>query len=180
MRFNRETLEDLIEIEVLLDNAFGLGRTNLSSYQLRVGNQPVDELSLVARDYDGLIVGTIRFWPVKVGQAPTKVLLLGPIAVHTIYQGEGIGSYLINLGISQARNLGWDAILLVGDEPYYSKFGFTVIKSVEFPPPTDPNRVLCFELIAGTRGLLKGKVTNPAKTASRRDFKIPSSHRTKQ
>ena len=173
MKFEREEPGDLSEIEVLLDNAFGLGRTNLSSYQLRVGNQPIDELSLVAREDTGPIVGSIRFWPVKVGQTKTKVLLLGPIAVHTIYQGEGIGSYLIKLGVSKARDLGWEAILLVGDEPYYARFGFSVINTVEFPPPTDPNRVLCLETGKEVRGLLKGKVRNPAKTASG-EIKKPS------
>ncbi len=161
MRFEIEKPEDCTEIEVLLDNAFGLGRTNLSSYQLRIGNQPINELSMVAKEADGFIIGSIRFWPVTVGQNNYKVLLLGPIAVHHTHQGEGIGSYLISEGISKARELDWEAILLVGDEPYYSKFGFSVIKTVEFPPPTDPNRILCLELTEGTRELLIGKVRCP-------------------
>lgn len=161
MRFEIEKPEDCTEIEVLLDNAFGLGRTNLSSYQLRIGNQPIKELSMVAKEENCSIIGSIRFWPVRVGQNEFKVLLLGPIAVHHTHQGEGIGSYLISEGISKARELDWEAILLVGDEPYYSKFGFSVIKTVEFPPPTDPNRILCLELTEGTRELLIGKVKSP-------------------
>ena len=162
MKFEKEAPEDFTEIEVLLDHAFGLGRTNLSSYQLRVGNKPVKALSLVAREENGSISGTIRFWPIKVGQSKSNVLLLGPIAVHPIRQGEGFGSHLIWEGIFNARSLGWEAILLVGDEPYYSKFGFSVLRTVEFPPPTDPNRVLCLELTNGTRNLLKGKVKPPS------------------
>ncbi|MCY3674916.1 MAG: N-acetyltransferase [Paracoccaceae bacterium] len=162
LRFEKEKPEDYTEIEVLLDNAFGLGRTNLSSYQLRIGNQHIEALSMVAKEDDGSIVGSIRFWPVRVGQNEFKVLLLGPIAVHHTHQGEGIGSYLIGEGISKARELDWEAILLVGDEPYYSKFGFSVIKTVEFPPPTDPNRILCLELTEGTRELLKGRVRIPS------------------
>ncbi|MXZ49815.1 MAG: N-acetyltransferase [Rhodobacteraceae bacterium] len=159
--FDKEKPEDCTKIEVLLDNAFGLGRTNLSSYQLRIENQHIEALSMVAKEDDGSIVGSIRFWPVRVGQNEFKVLLLGPIAVHHTHQGEGIGSYLIGEGISKARELDWEAILLVGDEPYYSKFGFSVIKTVEFPPPTDPNRILCLELTEGARNLLKGKVRSP-------------------
>jgi len=162
LRFEKERSEDYTEIEVLLDNAFGLGRTNLSSYQLRIGNQPIEALSMVAREEHGLIVGSIRFWPVRVGQNEFKVLLLGPIAVHHTHQGEGIGSYLISEGISKAREMDWEAILLVGDEPYYSKFGFSVIKTVEFPPPTDPSRILCLELTEGKRELLKGRVRIPS------------------
>lgn len=158
MRFERELPEDFAEIEALLDNAFGLGRINLSSYQLRVENKPINALSVVAREDNGPIIGTIRFWPIKVGQTNSKVLLLGPIAVHPIHQGEGIGSQLIWTGIRKARELGWEGILLVGDESYYSKFGFSIIKTVEFPQPTDPNRILYLEIIKGTRGFLKGKV----------------------
>lgn len=168
MRFEKEKPEDFSEIEVLLDNCFGSSRTNLSSYQLRFGNQPIYELSVIARADAGQIIGTIRFWPVKVDQSKTKVLLLGPIAVHATYQGEGIGSYLITMGVYRARDLGWEAILLVGDEPYYAKFGFSVIKTVEFPPPTDPNRVLCLEINKGVRSLLKGKVSKPARATNRK------------
>lgn len=132
------------EIESLLDNAFGPGRFALSSYSLREGIKPVRQLSLVARDEFGTLCGTVRFWPVQVGKS--MVLLLGPIAVHPTRQGEGLGAMLMSAGIKAAKKEGWKDILLVGDEPYYRQFGFVRAEGVDFPPPTNPERVLRLQL----------------------------------
>ena len=53
------------------------------------------DLSLVARDEYDVIAGAIRYWPVRVGEAGTPALLLGPVAVHPTRQGEGLGALLI-------------------------------------------------------------------------------------
>ena len=52
-------------------------------------------------------------------------LLLGPVAVHPTRQGEGLGALLIAESLARARELGWTRVILVGDEPYYRRFGFT-------------------------------------------------------
>ena len=70
------------------------------------------------------------------------ILLLGPIAVHPTRQGEGLGALLINESLAEARRLGWERVLLVGDAPYYARFGFIKLDGVEMPPPTNPDRVL--------------------------------------
>ncbi|MEM6307229.1 MAG: GNAT family N-acetyltransferase, partial [Pseudomonadota bacterium] len=82
-----ESPEDHWEVEALYDLCFAPGRTALSSYRLRDGGLPVADLCLIARDVGGILAGAVRHWPVQVGgQHPT--LLLGPIAVHHIRQGE--------------------------------------------------------------------------------------------
>ncbi|MCY4541915.1 MAG: N-acetyltransferase [Rhodobacteraceae bacterium] len=152
---------DAWEIEALLDTAFGVGRLSLSSYQLRQDVHHVAELSLVARDELGLVIGTIRFWPIEIGDARFPALLLGPIAVHPTHQGEGIGSMLIRTGIANAARIGWKLVMLVGDLEYYSRFGFARSTSTEFPMPTNPARVLFLELAPGAASGLEGKVTRP-------------------
>ena len=58
-----EKPEDWWEVEALFDLCFAPGREALSSYRLREGVSPVGALCLVARDYEGIVAGAIRFWP---------------------------------------------------------------------------------------------------------------------
>lgn len=127
-------------MEALYDLSFAPGRTALSSYRLRDGIDPVPELSLVASDAAGIVGGAIRYWPVSVGAH--EALLLGPIAVHPTRQGEGLGGALVRDSLARAQHLGWKRVLLVGDAPYYGKFGFQKLHGVHMPPPTNPSRVL--------------------------------------
>lgn len=151
-----ETPEDWWEVEALYDLCFAPGREALSSYRLRDGVPPVAGLSLVARDEMGIIGGAIRYWPVRVdGQA---VLLLGPVAVHPVHQGAGLGALLMQTSMEKAGELGWQRILLVGDEPYYRRFGYTRIEGVEMPPPTNPERILAYEVQDGAWDGVRGKV----------------------
>lgn len=137
---SQETLADGPEVEALYDTCFAPGREALSSYRLRDGVPPVAGLCLVARDDLDIVAGAIRFWPVRVARA--EALLLGPIAVHPTRQGEGLGALMMNAGLEAARTKGWPRIILVGDAPYYSRFGFTTLTGVTMPPPTNPARVL--------------------------------------
>ena len=150
-----ESPEDGWEVEALLDTAFAPGRTSLSSYRLRAG-PPVAALCHVARDELGILAGAIRFWPVRVGTAPA--LLLGPVAVHPTRQGEGLGAFLIEESLDEARR-DWDRVLLVGDAAYYGRFQFARLPEVLMPPPTDPARVLGRALAPGAWDGIAGEVT---------------------
>ncbi|TVR48863.1 MAG: N-acetyltransferase [Rhodobacteraceae bacterium] len=155
MQLEQETPSDWWEVEALYDLCFAPGREALSSYRLRDGVAPVAELSLTLRDADGL-AAAIRYWPVRVGATP--VLLLGPIAVHPIHQGEGLGGWLIRDSLARARDLGWTRVLLVGDAPYYSRFGFARLREIEMPPPTNPARVLGLALAPEAWDGISGRV----------------------
>ncbi len=135
-----ETPSDWWEVEALYDLCFAPGREALSSYRLRDGIAPIGDLCLVARDSDDILGGAIRYWPVCIGDM--DAILLGPVAVHPTRQGEGLGGLLIEGSLDIARNLGWARVLLVGDAPYYGKFGFERLQGVQMPPPTNPDRVL--------------------------------------
>ena len=141
-----ETPDDAYEVEYLYDLAFAPGRTALSSYRLRDDVPPVAGLSCVARDEYDVLAGAIRYWPIRVDGVPA--LLLGPIAVHPTRQGEGLGALLIGDSLDLAAGSGWERVLLVGDAPYYGRFGFTKVPVV-MPPPTNPDRVLGRALVPG-------------------------------
>jgi predicted N-acetyltransferase YhbS len=128
----QETSDDWWEVEALYDHCFAPGRTILSSYRLRDDVPPVQSLCRVARDDQGMLGGAIRYWPVRIGGHQT--LLLGPVAVHPTAQGEGLGAALIRDTVEQARIDGWLRVLLVGDAPFYSRFGFRHLEGVIMPP----------------------------------------------
>lgn len=151
-----ETPDDWWEVEALYDSCFAPGRSALSSYRLREDVEPVPGLCIVARDADGIMGGAIRYWPVRVGSA--DVLLLGPIAVHPTAQGEGLGSSLIRDTLARAQEAGHARVLLVGDAPYYARFGFECLTGVQMPPPTNPDRVLGVALKPGAWAGVQGLV----------------------
>ncbi|WP_375265591.1 GNAT family N-acetyltransferase [Planktotalea sp.] len=155
-----ETAEDWWEVEALYDLCFAPGREALSSYRLRDGVPPVEGLSSVARDSDGILAGAIRYWPVLIGMH--QALLLGPVAVHPTRQGEGLGSALIRDSLARADENGWRRVMLVGDEPYYQKFGFSRLNGILMPPPTNPERVLGLNADAAVWEDVQGKVTRSA------------------
>jgi predicted N-acetyltransferase YhbS len=160
IKLSPEQPEEGWEVETLYDLCFAPGREGLSSYRLRDGVAPAEGLSHVARDEFGELAGAIRYWPVRIG--PARALLLGPVAVHPTRQGEGVGGLLIRESLAAASAGGWARVMLVGDAPYYARFGFTPLANVEMPPPTNPARVLGFELQDGAWNGITGKVTKDA------------------
>ena len=159
-RLLRERPEDGPEVEWLLDLAFAPGRQTLSSYRLRHGVAPVAELCTVVRDEYDALAGCIRYWPVRIGEPGVPALLLGPVAVHPTRQGEGIGALLIGETLADAARLGWTRVVLVGDAPYYARFGFSreATQKLEFPAPYNPERLLGRALAPGAFDNCSGMV----------------------
>ncbi|MEM1343454.1 MAG: N-acetyltransferase [Pseudomonadota bacterium] len=152
-----ERSEDEAEIEMLLDLAFAPGRTALSSYQLREGVAPVAALCRIARDEYDVLAGCVRVWPVLIA-TQWPALLLGPIAVHPTRQGEGLGALLMHDVLERAREGGWRRIVLVGDAPYYARFGFVRAVGLDFPRPVNLERLLVRELHPGAMSGVVGAV----------------------
>jgi predicted N-acetyltransferase YhbS len=153
-----EKIADVAAREGLLDEAYGAARFAKTSERLREGRLPADGLSLVAVAR-GRLVGTVRLWNVTAGPG-RDALLLGPLAVHPEHRNRGIGSALIDRVIARARLAGHQAIVLVGDAPYYGRFGFSSGSTGDLwmPGPFDCQRLLALELkpgaLAGARGMI--------------------------
>ncbi len=155
-----ERAEDDAAIEALNVASFGPGRFAKSAYRLRDGVSCALNLSFVATE-DGILRGSIRFWPVNVGTTPA--LLLGPLAVQSDQRGRGIGIALMNRGIEEAKKLGHKAIILVGDAPYYARVNFAPIAPgrIRFPGPVNPARILGLTLNGTSLDDLSGDVHRP-------------------
>ncbi len=132
-------------VERLLDVAFGEERWHKTCQRLRDGQASVPGLSLVALARDSL-VGTVRLWPVLIGRR--RALLLGPLAVDPAWQDQGVGAALMDGALARAKEQGEEAVVLVGDAPYYGRFGFkrNMTKKMWLPGPVDRRRFLGREL----------------------------------
>ena len=169
-----ETPADVAQREALLDRAMGPMRKRKSSEKLRRGRKPSEGLAFSAKDADGRLVGTVRLWDVSVGDCRAPALLLGPLAVDPALKSAGLGTALMNHAIAEARRLGHGAILLVGDAPYYARFGFSAEKTdtLAMPGPYEKSRFLALELIEGwldgTRGVLRASGRKIVKSGATR------------
>ena len=149
--------EDAPAREALLDAAFGARRFEKTSERLRAGRLPADGLALVAKDGDAL-VGTVRLWSVCAGGV--EALMLGPLAVARSHRGLGVGARLMREAIARAAMRGHRAILLVGDAPYYARFGFAASPTgrLALPGQVDRARFLGLELAPGALSDAEGLV----------------------
>jgi predicted N-acetyltransferase YhbS len=148
---------DISARETLLDRCLGERRTAKSSERLREGRLPAEGLALIA-ERDGAVVATVRLWNIAAGGV--EALLLGPLAVSPDLQGEGVGKAMMREAIWRAACRGHDAILLVGDAPYYERFGFScdLTRDLAMPGPVERERFLGLALrdgaLAGAEGVL--------------------------
>ena len=161
-----ERASDVVAREALLDACFGANRHMRTCQRLRDGRAPAEGLALsaVAR---GKLVGTVRLWHVSVGGVPA--LMLGPLAVDADSRKFGVGAALMEHALMIARQRGHGAVILLGDAPYYARFGFTAEKTGELslPGPFERDRLLGLELRDGALDGAWGMISAagaPAKT----------------
>lgn len=150
--------KDLPDVLELHARVFGPGRFARTAYRIREGTKPVSRFCLLSR-VAGELVASIRFTEVTVG-GKGGVLLLGPLAVEARYAGLGYGKRLVAEGLEKAKAAGISLVLLVGDEPYYNRFGFKRIglARIKMPGPVDPSRMLAAELRDGALADYAGMV----------------------
>jgi predicted N-acetyltransferase YhbS len=143
-----ERASDVAAREALLDACFGANRHTRTCQRLRDGRAPAEGLALsVVRQ--GRLVGTVRLWHVSAGGVPA--LMLGPLAVDDSCGKLGVGAALMDQALAAATALGHGAVILLGDAPYYARFGFSSAKTGELalPGPFERDRLLGLELRHG-------------------------------
>jgi len=148
---------DAEAIERLHERAFGPGRFARTAFRLREGAGHRLDLSFTAL-VGTLLVGSVRLTPVTAGTVPA--LMLGPLTVEPAFEGRGIGTALMQRSIEAARGGEHALVLLVGDQPFYSRFGFRRVppRQLELPGPVDPDRFLALELADHALQQAKGLV----------------------
>ncbi len=148
VRINREQPPDRMAVETLVLAAFGPGRFAKTAERLRERAGLV--AGFVARE-DGRVIGSVRLWSITIGETPA--LFLGPIAVDAASRRGGLGADLVAACIAEARAADAAGVLLVGDLPYFGRFGFEPAPDARLPGPTDPRRVMWLPITtAGVSG----------------------------
>ena len=143
-----ERARDVVTREALLDACFGANRHARTCQRLRDGRTPAEGLAFSAVQ-NGRLVGTLRLWHVSAGG--TSALVLGPLAVDPLCRKLGVGTALMQHALAAAKARGHGAVLLLGDAPYYARFGFSALKTGELslPGPFERDRLLGLELRDG-------------------------------
>jgi predicted N-acetyltransferase YhbS len=156
------TPEDIPLISALHDRAFGPGRFARTAYRVREQMGPGREISDFCRlaTADDRIVAAIRMSEITIGGKPGAALL-GPIVVAPEHAGQGYGRVLIKEAMDAARTAGIRLVVLVGDEPYYGRFGFKPVApgAITFPGPVNPIRILAVELADGALAEFHGQIS---------------------
>src|SRR6202165_1205110 len=154
-----ERASDVAGREALLDACFGEDRDARPCQRLRDGRA-------CAAVCQRRLAGTIRLWHVSAGGV--AALVLGPLAVDPSCRKLGIGRALVNHALAAAKARGHGAVILLGDAPYYARFGFSALKTGELslPGPFERDRLLGLELREGVLDDAWGMIA-PTETAAR-------------
>ena len=169
IEIRHETPFEAARREALLDEAFGDCRFAKTAERLRQDRLPEEGLSFLACA-DGRLVGTVRLWAVAAGPG-RPALLLGPLAVAPDFRHRGVGGDLMWHALGEARQRGHRAVLLVGDAPYYGRFGFSTEKTgaLRLPGPYARDRLLACELVPGALDGVRGLVSATGRSEPRLD-----------
>ena len=121
---------DYVEVEELVRNSFWNvyrpgAYEHFIVHNLRCDESFIAKLAYVIED-GGKIVGQINYsiGKIKYENEIVPAAILGPVAVDKKYQNQGFGSKLITYTLSIAQKDSIPFVLVVGDENYYSRFGF--------------------------------------------------------
>src|SRR6266446_3664775 len=147
---DHETPFDVALREALLNEVMGKARFTKTAARLRENRLSAEGMSFIARAR-GRVIGSVQLWSISAGPR-RPALLLGPLAVASDCRNRGVGTALVRRALNQAQHRGHGIVLLVGDVPYYGRFGFSSEKTqaVWLPGPHEPHRLLARELVAGS------------------------------
>ena len=137
VRIERERSGDAAAVDALVLAAFGPGRFAKTAERLR----EAAHLAAGFCAFEGeRLIGSVRLWSITVGAA--RSVFLGPIAVDVASRRGGLGAELVQACLEEAKAMALDGVLLVGDPPYFSRFGFLPAPDAVLSGPVDRRRVM--------------------------------------
>lgn len=153
---------DVDAISELHARVFGPGRFARSAYRVRESQRGGTGLSPFCRVAvrGNRIIASVTLTEIAIG-GEGGALLLGPLAVDPDFKGQGFGRQLVSESLASARVEGRRIVLLVGDEPYYGRFGFKPVPpgQIVLPGPVNPMRLLAAPLVDGALQSARGLVS---------------------
>jgi predicted N-acetyltransferase YhbS len=114
--------------------------------KLRTNEQFDPKLSFVAI-VNKKIVGHVLFTPILINSKSYSTLALAPISISSEYQRQGIGSQLMEYAINEVKTQGFAAIIVLGHEHFYPRFGFLPAKKFRIRPSFPLENENCFMVL---------------------------------
>jgi predicted N-acetyltransferase YhbS len=148
-----ERPQDRAAVDALIDRVFGPGRYTKVSERVREIATALPEVSVLAMGAAGP-VGCARMSAITV--CGRRLAFLGPLAVDPVMRSQGLGATLVSQACEAAARAGLEAVLLVGDPPFFAPLGFSAAPAarIVLPGPVDQGRVLIRALTErGDQGL---------------------------
>jgi predicted N-acetyltransferase YhbS len=169
VRIRQEQPEDFAAVYQLVEAAFATSAHSDGTepdYLNEVRRQPtfIPELSLVAEDDTGILVGQIVLYETHITTlgGPVTELVLSPISVHPDYFRRGIARAMMGEAFRIAMHLGYQAVFLCGDPDFYRKFGFTPTYEWGIFHSSDANHTaewcMVHELVQGSLATVQGTI----------------------
>jgi len=159
-----EHKNDISAISMINDMAFGQEAEGNLIVKLRKNKNFIKDLSLVAC-MGNEIIGHILFSKIVIKNDTEEFesLALAPMAVIPEFQGLGIGSQLINKGLQKAIKLGYESVIVLGHENYYTRFNFTPASQFQISCPFEvpDTNFMAIELKKGNLDKVSGCVVYP-------------------
>lgn len=166
IKIRKETPEDFGKVFNLIqlafsDEVFSDHQEQFLVDRLRNSEAFEPELSLVA-EIDQEIVGYILLTKIKIknNQQINTFLAMAPVAVHPHHQRKGIGKQLILTAHNRAKKLGYTAVVVLGHDKYYPKFGYQLTENFGITLPFEVPKENCMviELIPNSLKDVYGEV----------------------
>lgn len=171
IKIRRETLSDFSLIDETIVEAFknaehASGDEHNLVKRLRKCGHYIPELSLIA-ELDDAVIGHIMFSKILIRSASGEAhgsLALAPVSVRPDYQGQGIGSALIEEGHRIAASHHHASVVLLGYPEYYSRFGYQAASRWGIKAPFDvpDDTFMALELTKGALDNVSGVVEYPS------------------
>ena len=138
---------------VRLVNRLAFGGADEADLVDRLHREDLVVASLVAIDGPD-VVGHVLFseLPVEGAKSVIRAAALAPMAVLPKHQGRGIGSALVVRGLDVCRRRGVEAVIVLGHETYYPRFGFSAARAQALSAPFSGPAFMALELVPGVLG----------------------------
>jgi predicted N-acetyltransferase YhbS len=140
MNYQQYTIQQLEEIKQLFTKTFGDSEGEAEGKMIGelavdlIQTTPEQDIKVFVAIDEGHVVGSILFTRLTFESEKTA-FLLAPVAVHTSYQGKGVGQALINHGLEAMKAVGTELAFTYGDPSYYGRVGFESVSVEQYPSP---------------------------------------------
>lgn len=111
--------------------------TMIAELATQLLKSPANDFYPFCATQDGRVVGAVIFSRLAYKNNDADVFVLGPVAVATESQSQGVGKGLIEVGLAYLKRIGVTVVMTYGDPAYYNRAGFEPVSQEKITAPFD-------------------------------------------